>query len=103
MAEIGFEHRGMRIIGVCGLLNARLSSTIGPLATRWQLENCTASFRVVAFENSHGHSVTHALATDAVSLAASEFNLAASCMSLAACCISLAASNIASCGVLGVA
>ena len=66
--------------------------------------NYTASFQVLAFRDSPSHcTTTHPLATDAVSLAASEFNLAASCMSLAACCISLAASNIASCGVLGVA
>ena len=45
----------------------------------------------------------HALATDAVSLAASEFSLAASCMCLDACSINLAASEKASCGVLGVA
>ena len=68
-----------------------------------RVQNHTASFLGLPFGGSCGHFVIHALATDAVSLAASEFSLPASCMSLAACCINLAASKKASCGVLGVA
>ena len=58
---------------------------------------------VLPFEDGRGHSVFHAFATDAVSLAASEFSLAASSMSLAAWSINLEASEKASCRVLGVA
>ena len=83
-----------------------LNTGLRPELDLWLLDGkyeIVQRLQVLGFENRPEHPVTHPLATDAVSLAASEFNLAASCMSLAACCISLAASNIASCGVLGVA